>query len=1003
MIVNSQEWEQLRECCRSEGAFAQLQQILNLKTLSLESENFSDRWKDLDRLADSSEDIFIEYDIDLRLVRINLAGAQAWGRSPSELVGKTNQDLLGQKASELDYPLQYVLKTGKNLRVNQEIPWRTGAKIYNSLYTPIKDHKETVIGVICVGRDVTYLKHLQNQSNRSCLHETEAQRYKTILEIIQRIRLYSLDLQALLQAITQEIQHLLNADRVVMVQLDFEWGKKQGKFIAETLLPDFDSLLNSEDNAQDFLEVLLESKSLGQIVAIPDIYYSGCTDRELQILRRWQIRGSLIIPLYRRENLWGVLAIHQCRSRRDWHGDEIELVTELVNHLETPIQQAELLTQTQKELEERKTLARVITRIRETLDLDTIFQATVIEVRQLLNADRVGVFRFDLNSSYGEGEFISEDVAFGFDSALEKKVNDHCFSERFAPLYQQGKIQAVSDVYTADLKDCHLEVLTQFQIRANLVVPLLKGEHLWGLLCIHQCSHSRHWQPEEIEFVSQIAQNLEIALQQTDYIEKLQDQAAQLAIASARQKSVDQQKLLYQVVEKIRNSLDIQTIFNTTTAEVRAFLNVDRVAVYRFNSDWSGYFVAESVVEGWNSLFDTIPVIQDSYLQETKGGRYVENLTFAVDNIYTANHADCHVQLLEQLQTKAYIIVPILQGRQLWGLLAAYQNDKPRQWQEEEVKFLAQIGSQFGVALQQAELFSQTQKKAEELAQDLRQTQTKLVQNEKMSSLGQLVAGVAHEINNPVNFIYGNLGYVTDYTEDLLELVELYQQKYSEPDAEIELKIEEIELDFLMEDLPKILSSMKLGAERIRQLVLSLRNFSRLDESEMKAVDIHEGIDSTLLILQHRLKSKQDRPPIEVIKDYGRLPKVDCYAAQLNQVFMNLLSNAIDELETLSKEPSGLKCLTIKIKTSLLPATPENPIQRVKIAIQDNGHGIPETIRKQIFDPFFTTKPVGKGTGLGLSISYQIVVEKHKGTIECHALPDQGTEFIIEIPVVQRH
>lgn len=293
------------------------------------------------------------------------------------------------------------------------------------------------------------------------------------------------------------------------------------------------------------------------------------------------------------------------------------------------------------------------------------------------------------------------------------------------------------------------------------------------------------------------------------------------------------------------------------------------------------------------------------------------------------------------------------------------------------------------------------QQRTQELEQalkELQHTQAQLIQNEKMSSLGQLVAGVAHEINNPVNFINGNLTHADEYTQSLLHLLDVYQEYYPNPPAEIEDQIEAIDLDYLKIDMPKLFSSMKMGADRIRQIVSSLRTFSRMDEAEFKTVDIHEGIDSTLLILQHRLKAKHDRPEIEIIKEYGEIPPIECYAGQLNQVFMNILSNAIDALDERNNRQIAQNMPLLPNKISI--RTEIFAPGLLKISISDNGLGMTEEVRKRLFDPFFTTKALGKGTGLGLSISYQVVTEKHGGSLQCISSPGQGAEFIIILPTV---
>ncbi|MDM9582553.1 MULTISPECIES: response regulator [unclassified Nostoc] len=290
---------------------------------------------------------------------------------------------------------------------------------------------------------------------------------------------------------------------------------------------------------------------------------------------------------------------------------------------------------------------------------------------------------------------------------------------------------------------------------------------------------------------------------------------------------------------------------------------------------------------------------------------------------------------------------------------------------------------------------------------NLKASQVQQIQNEKMVALGQLVAGLAHEINNPISFIYGNLQYAGQYVEDLVNIIEVYQQEYPKPTPKVQQIAKDLDLNFIIKDLQNLIGAMYRGSDRIREIVLALQHFSRHDEAEMKRVNIHEDIENTLVMLQHRLREAADRPAIVVVKDYGNLPLVTCYASELNQVFMHLLNNAIDAIEegvgsgewgvgNQSSTPYSLKPTPqIRIHTEV------TDLNLVKIAIADNGLGIEESLRSRLFDPFFTTKPVGKGSGLGLSISYQIIVQKHRGNISCTSSVGKGAEFAIEIPIEQ--
>jgi len=469
-------------------------------------------------------------------------------------------------------------------------------------------------------------------------------------------------------------------------------------------------------------------------------------------------------------------------------------------------------------------------------------------------------------------------------------------------------------------------------------------------------------------------------------------------------------ELLNQLSSQIRNSLNVNTILEIAVREISNFLEIDRCNFvwYRHNDQpptWD--VVKEAKRSDLPSLLGSYPVINDPIYHK------IVNLEiFRGDNLMTSDDPICQ-EIHREWGFTAFLALPIkmLFGDEISVVICGHYSEH-RPWTDEEIELLQAVCDQIAIALFQAKLYSQAQestRQAQEQTQQLQQalrqlqqTQAQLVQSEKMSSLGQLVAGIAHEINNPVNFIHGNITCISDYAQELLSLLSLYQEFCPNPNPELAEAVRAIDLDFIAEDLPKILKSMQIGTNRIQQIVLSLRNFSRLDESNMKEVDIHEGIENTLLMLQNRVKAAhQQGTNIEIIKDYGQLPLVECYASQLNQVVFNILHNAIDALEERSHPGKISLSTTIGQVRSDPVSHPLYAQPHIAIKVADNGIGMTAEVKSRLFDPFFTTKPVGKGTGLGLSISYQIVVEQHGGILECFSELGQGTEFWIKIPIKQ--
>ncbi|MEA5620352.1 GAF domain-containing protein [Cronbergia sp. UHCC 0137] len=1002
---------------------------------------------------------------------------------------------------------------------------------------------------------------------------SQGEKHKALSRVIAHIR-ESLDIDTIFRITVTQVRELLNTDRVGVFKFypDLAW---EGEFIYEDVDAQWISALGTRVNDHCFAREFAELYQQGRIKAIADIYQDSNSNCHIQMLEKFQVRANIAVPLMKCKNLWGLLCIHQCSGSRQWETSEIEFVQLIAEHLGVALQQADYIEQMklqsaqlaqaktrEKTAEWQKTIAKTNEKIRRSLNLESIFRTSTEEIRKLVNSDRVAIYRFNPDWS---GEFVFESVAEGWVTLMQQQLErpelgdnisecklkelvepptDTYLQDTGGGRFARGEVYRIcDDIYHADFNDCYIKVLESYQARAYIIVAILYNKKLWGLLAVYQNSGPRNWQEDEIYLLTQIGAQLGVALQQAEYLQQLQNQAAEITKAAERQRA------LVNTVDKIRQSLDIDTIFNTTTQEVRRLLEVERVAIYRFYPDWSGEFVADSIVDGWTPLVKPQPVnerillqetqagkyprnevfvpisqgeelwgllvayqnsqprywqdedinllaqvgvqlgvalqqaeslqqvkiqaeklakaterekalaatvekirqsldlnnifatstkevlrllevdrvtiyrfqpdwsgefvaeslaeswqfvgeiksaITDNYLQATQGGDFAQGQILVIKDIDNTTIAIGHIALIEPIKAKAYMIVPIFQGDKLWGLLTAYQQNSPRDWQEDEIDLLMQIGSQLGVGIQQAELLGQTQRQKEEITQtlkELQQTQSQLIQSEKMAGLGQLVAGVAHEINNPISFIYGNIPYVDNHTKDILNLLHLYQQTYPDTTEEIQQQIAELDLDFVAEDLPRLLNSMMGGADRIRQLVLSLRTFSRLDEAEMKPVDLHQGIDSTLLILQNRLQPESGSPVIEVIKEYGQLPPVVCYAAQMNQVFMNILNNAIDALEKSYQEEQTTNHPKIWIETKVTEA---NSIQ---IRIADNGCGISPGMETRIFEPFFTTKEPGQGTGLGLSVSYQIIVEKHGGQIKCVSEPNKGCNFWVEIPI----
>ncbi|MEG4015031.1 MULTISPECIES: GAF domain-containing sensor histidine kinase [unclassified Microcoleus] len=659
-------------------------------------------------------------------------------------------------------------------------------------------------------------------------------------------------------------------------------------------------------------------------------------------------------------------------------------------------EQKALIVQMQQQVQLSNLLNQINNEIRSTLDIEEILTSACRLLGQVLQSSRASILVKE--SSTGNilvtrGEYNAGD--YPIQLGMKVPIADNPHLEEV--ISQQESLAVTKFLDFPGLNPETKKIAEALEIKSMLAVATRYQGEVNGIIGLHQCDREREWTDWERQLVEGVASQLAIALNQAKLYRKTRRQA-------------EQESLLRLIGNQIRSTLDLGTILQTAVREVRQLLQCDRVIIYQFEDNWQGKVVVEDMTVPWPSILGDMGA--DKCFRGDYATLYQQGRVKAINDIFNSGLEPCHVDFLDRLQVKANLIVPIITYRseetsqspaeisnlkpgRLWGLLIAHECRDTRNWQRQEMELLSQLADQMAIAIQQAGLYSQVREAAvksqaqtqqlQAALQELRSAQQQLIQTEKMSGLGQMVAGIAHEINNANNFIHANLFHAKEYFKVLNEALEFCGKACPEA-AEALVKInEELELDYVREDFGKLLNSMREGSGRIRSIVTTLRSFSRLDEAEFKAVDLHEGLDSSLLMLQNKLKTN-----IKIDKEYGSLPRVNCHAGQINQVFYNLIDNALDAIDSADKPGE----LTIR--------SWQSEPDWVAISVRDTGNGIPAEIQDKIFDPFFTTKPVGKGTGLGLSVCYQVVVQAHGGRIRCVSEVGGGTELIVELPLTNQ-
>ena len=584
-----------------------------------------------------------------------------------------------------------------------------GLLVIQNCTTPRQWNNNEIALLYQVGTELTL--NLQSHELRQ-QGQQEVIREQLLTGLVNNIREAS-DIHQVFESTTRSIRHYLHTDRVAVFQFHPDTHHGSGEIIAENVSADVVSAKDVQIKDHCFGGKMAEAYRQGRFWAAADIYEQGLPPCHIDILAQFQVRANLVVPLLKAGQLWGLFCIHHCVGPRQWKDTEIAFVQRIAAQLNVALQQAEYLEQVNEknhQLEQIATQEQLITkiteRLRKTTDLPKTLKTTVRDIRHMLKADRVGLFQFDVAANYSVGEFVVEDVATGVFSALAAKVQDHCFAEDQAENYRKGRYWVVNDINTLDLPDCLVELLSQLQVRASLVVPLLKGDSLWGLFCVHECNGPRQWQDSEVEFVHRIGAQLNLALQQANYLDQVNEKNHQL------EQIASQERLITKITEQLSKTTDLPKTLKTTVRDIRHMLEADRVGLFQFDvaANYSvGEFVVEDVATG---VFSALAAkVQDHCFAEDQAENYRKGRYWVVNDINTLDLPDCLVELLSQLQVRASLVVPLLKGDSLWGLFCVHECNGPRQWQDSEVEFVHRIGTQLNLALKQADYLDQLQEK----------------------------------------------------------------------------------------------------------------------------------------------------------------------------------------------------------------------------------------------------------------------------------------------------